>query len=236
MLEVPRPYQGGIAPIPIVLEGREPLQPAISFADAIVETSSYPGRVFKGPDVIDLGRHQESLGELIHFTIYDPRHREAARIFEVLSNGKILVNVRPFIGNESSVNIDFRKHARNGSVAHSHPGDSIFSPADLESLLTPDSKFGATSSEALVTLVRKLILFRGEHTPFFSNPENSIGVHRKRILRILDKGVKDGVISRFQTGEEVEIAVFRELVKIFGFQVFEGGVRDRFLRRVPPDM
>ncbi len=238
-----------------MLEARETLQPAFTFADVIRDPSFSPGRFYVGPGVIDLGIHQEAAEELTKFTIADPNHREAGRVFYVEKDGRVMADLRFFVGDENNLlyllhlginqalqGSNAPRHERQqrlvGSLAHTHSRDSIFTPIDLETLLLDDLASKAASSALLLTPKRKLLALRGKNTPQFQKPL----LHMERLDNTVRAESANRIISEAngyqdETSliDDINKEVFRNFAKEFDLQVFEGGVWDRYLRRVPAD-
>lgn len=239
-----------------MLERREALQPVISFQQAIRDASFRPGRVYEGPDVIDLGPNQPQIEELIDYTNSHPYRHEAGRVYYVERDGKVMTGLRFFTGSVFKIGFKFnlgengdfayypyapklvRQQRLIGSLVHTHSGDSVYTlPMDLELILLSDDVSKAAASIFLITPRRQILTFRGRKTPQLSmqylDSQKKVGNLQVGVPDVMDTiAISDQDIQRLDSDDK---DIFRKFVKAFDLQVFEGGVNDRFLRRMHPD-
>jgi hypothetical protein len=232
-------------------ERRENILDTITLKDAIINTTFKPGRVYEGPDIIDLATLQQDAEELIDFTLTHPSKHEAARVVYIKPDNKVITNKNVIEGEHGHVLIGMRfftpaiytpirRFSQDkfiGSVMHSHPVDQVFSPEDLSHLLAKDTTSDAGTSALLVTPKRKLLVFRGENTPKLD--EKDLRLNIESMNQTLNYAYSSELINKifmFQNPDnfQAEIArrFFRSLVSGYDLQVFEGNARDRYLHRV----
>lgn len=234
-------------------EQRERQVSTITFKQALIETTFKPGRVYEGPDTIDLATVQPDIEELMDYTSSHPESHEALKVMYVYSNGRVIINKNLIAGgpthadsfiivSSSRIPTMSRRMSQDrffGAHIHSHPIDSVFSPHDLQSLFLSDSDPLALTSAVLITSNRKLIGFRGQLTPQLTFAESAARVERlsaqfeSRVIAHLGENPTLDQVNDINI--RANRAMFRQTAQKHGLQVFEGGVKDRYLRRVATD-
>lgn len=231
------------------VDRREGQLTSITLKQALIETTFNPGRVYEGPDVFDLATLQPDTEELIDFTLTHPQRHEAGRFVYVTRDGRVITNKKIIAGGRNHVvlkgeiiilNIPFldrrlRQDKFVGSEMHSHSVDSIFSPTDLNRLLYGDEIPDCAASVMLVTPKRKILILRGPQTPSYSVDEirEKMEYLNRFVLNNSQLASRTFFGWRYKDtlGHETRM-VIRDIASENDLQVFEGSVRDRFLRRV----
>lgn len=233
-------------------EQRERLQIPITLKDAIIGATFRPGRVYEGPDVIDLATLQQDAEELIDYTLSHPKRHEAGRLVLVGQDNKVTTNRKIIEGENGYVAIPVTFEVNRGysfvrrlsqdkfvgAEMHSHPSDKVYSARDLTHILAKDSLSDASTSSLLITPKRKLLIFRGKNTPQLD--EEDIVLNLNSMIAVVDKAVKLGITQSWlpnvdKIKKNTARRFFRDLARGYDLQVFEGKVRDRFLHRVAAD-
>lgn len=230
------------------LEGRElPLQ-AITLKQALIETTFEPGRIYRGPDIINLSTLQSDIEEIQVHTSSHPNGHEAAKIIYITQDGKVLINKKPILGGDRHVGMysDFYVNPTNltratrqdkfiGSIAHSHPYDSPFSPSDLLELFYGDHILEAGTSVLLTTPQRIMLVFRGQDTPQMEKSDAQMYLSEldTAVLRRIAHFINPNMPAEAQQNISIRAnrAMFGQIITKHDLQVFEGNVGNRFLNK-----
>lgn len=153
------------------------------------------------PQSVDLGKFGIEAEKLMNMTNNDPSQAEYLSATFLDSDGRILMNKNPIRGDEGSVKLPKSHKKRFLLLTHSHPGDSPFSPADLNVLFIPKTETISAPALLLATPSLKMLIFRTNKTPYLSPSE----ILDLSAMMFHDYGIKDeSEIYKHLTDEELE--------------------------------
>lgn len=177
-------------------------------------------------------------------TLNDPKRREFGKLVYVTSDKKVLLQNRPEIGDEISVNSTAKIHTKNGNITlpwflrqdkligtqiHSHPNKIPTSSYDLFHLLTGDFDMFAFAAVFVVTPQKNIVIFRGEGAPQFTHDQ----ANEKITLweRQMTERVERFATSDTPRSENIEInskarwALLRQIAQKYKLRVFSGDAK-----------